>query len=141
MNTTAAAPEMPATEWKTEEWGMGTLIVAHLRSHENQWPPSWEDLLNRRGRSSTRWLSVQPIHWSRSLSLRAVGRGHSFHQRQPDNVSRPGRAPQSSVSCPPISRTRQTGVWQNAILTVQWASSLENKRPCFATQVGDFPVA
>jgi hypothetical protein len=69
------------------------------------------------------------------------GRGPSFHQRQPDNVSRPGRASQSSVSCPPISRTRQTGVWQNAILTVQWASSLENKRPCFATQVGDFPVA
>jgi hypothetical protein len=57
------------------------------------------------------------------------------------NVSRPGRASQSSVSCPPISRTWQTGVWQNAILTVQWASSLENKRPCFATQVGNFPVA
>ena len=59
MNTTAAAPEMQATEWKTEEWGMGTPIVAHLRSHENQWPPSWEDLLNRRGRSSTP-LAVSP---------------------------------------------------------------------------------
>jgi hypothetical protein len=89
-------------------WDTGTLLIEYMKSHEDQWPRSWDELLAVLDSEGGRQIPLRGSHagdiaYARSLS-KTVVIDWSFDPAHPD-----GRAPVT-----PRRGTKFSVVWEGA---------------------------